>query len=254
MKLLVLCAGLAAGTGLADRSPPVLALGDEAGHWLLLNAAPAAVDSLRHEPRLAPLAGRPGLPPAPRAVVLTDASVDQATGLLGLRHGAPLRLYTTPAVFEGLAPALPTLQRSCGLQWKVLPVAGDRRVAEFRVDGMPTLHFTAIAACPAPAKARRRSGPADEAVGDSIALAVHDLDTGGRLVCATAGVQLGGNGSDLLRSADGVIVNAALDDPAVLRGLGRLPARHKLVCGRAAAGQADWPGMQIARAGLEIRL
>lgn len=251
MKLLVLCSGLAAGLGLADWTPPVLALGDEAGQWLLLNAEPAAIDSLRHEPRLAALAGGDA---APRTVVLTDASVDQASGLLGLRHGAPLRLYATPAVFEGLAPALPTMQRSCGLQWKVLPVAGDRRVAEFRVDGMPTLQFTAIAASPALAKDRHGALSADTAVGDSIALAVHDLGTGGRLVCATAGVQLSGNGSDLLRNADCVIVNAALDDPAVLRGLGRLPARHKLVCGSGVQGRSSWQGLQVARVGMEIRL
>jgi pyrroloquinoline quinone biosynthesis protein B len=253
MKLLVLCAGLAAGIGIADRTPPVLALGDESGHWVLLNSAPAAIDSLRHDPRLASLVGGEGTAHAPRAIVLTDASVDQATGLLGLRHGAPLRLYATPAVFEGLAPALPALQRSCGLQWQVLPVAGDRRVAEFRVDGMPSLEFTAIAA--APAAPRTRSGAnAEVAVGDCIAVAVHDLATGARLVCATAGVQLDGNGSDYLRSADCVLVNSALDDPTVLRGLGRLPARHKLLCGPAASGRADRSGLQLARAGQEIHL
>jgi pyrroloquinoline quinone biosynthesis protein B len=254
MKLLVLCSGLAAGIGLADWTPPVLALADEAGQWLLLNAEPAAIGSLRHEPRLAALAGDHAAPGAPRTVVLLDASVDQASGLLGLRHGAPLRLYATPAVFEGLAPALPTMQRSCGLQWKVLPVAGDRRVAEFRVDGMPTLQFTAIAASPALAKDHHGAISADTAVGDSIALAVHDLTTGGRLVCATAGVQLSGVGSDLLRNADCVIVNAALDDPAVLRGLGRLPARYKLVCGSGSHGRPTWQGLQVARAGMEIRL
>lgn len=249
MRLLVLCAGLAAGAGMADRTPPVIALGDESGQWVLLNAAPPATDALRSEPRLAALAGIDGGDPAPRAVVLTDGSVDQATGLLGLRRGTPLRLYATPAVFEGLAPALPALQRSCGLQWKVLPVAGDRRVAEFRVDTMPALQFTAIATRPPSAEAGLggRAG-----VGDSIALVVDDLQTGTRLVCATAGAQLDADEHDWLGSADCVIVNAALDAPAVLHGVRALPARHKLLCGTPEG--AGWDGLQRVSAGLEIRL
>lgn len=248
MKLLVLCPGLAAGCGLADRTPPVVALGDDAGHWLLVNAAPQATDALRADPRLATAAALDERAARPRPVVLTDASVDQATGLLGLRHGPPLRLYATPAVFERLEPALPVLQRSCGLQWKVLPVAGDRRVAEFQVEGMPSMQFTAIATQPTLADSATAGGPG---VGDSIALAVRDLSTGARLVCATAGAPL--DGDDWLASADCVIVNAALDEPAVLRSVAGLPARHKLLCGGDEA-PGDWRGVQRARAGLEIRL
>jgi coenzyme PQQ biosynthesis protein B len=251
MRLLVLCAGLAAGAGVADRTPPVIALGDESGRWVLLNAAPPASDALRGDPRLAGFAGLDGDPQAPRAVVLTDGSVDQATGLLGLRRGAPLRLYATPAVFEGLAPALPALQRSCGLQWKVLPVAGDRRVAEFRVDTMPSLQFTAIATRPAPAE-DELGGGSRTGVGDSIALVVDDLHTGTRLVCATAGAQLDADERDWLGSADCVIVNAALEAPAVLHDVSTLPARHKLLCGTPEG--AGWQGLQRASAGLELRL
>ena len=251
MKPVVVGAGLGAGAAPADTTPPVLALGDDAGQWLLLNAEPAAIDLLRSEPRLASLARASD---TPRTVVLTDASVDQTTGLLGLRHGAPLLLYATPAVFEGLAPALPVVQRACGLQWKVLPVAGDSRVAEFRIDSMPTLQFTAIAASPALPTARNGWRAADSSVGDGIALVVRDRGTGGRLVCATAGVQLGDGGSEFLRGADCVVVNGALDDPAVLRGLGRLPARHKLGCVADAVEGARWLGLQVARIGMEIRL
>lgn len=249
MKLLVLCPGLAADAGLADRTPPVLALGDDAGQWLLVNAAPQAIESLRADPRLTALAGIDDRPDRPRPVVLTDGSVDQATGLLGLRQGAPLRLYATPAVFERLEPALPVLQRSCGLQWKVLPVAGDRRMAEFQVEGLPSLQFTAIATRPALVGAG--DGP-DLDVGDSIALAVRDLSTGARIVCATAGALL--DDDDWLASADCVLVNAALDDPASVRGVARLPARHKLLCGAGEGMRGDWRGLQRAHAGLEIRL
>ena len=83
------------------------------------------------------LNNHPGLPePEERAVVLTDAQLDRAGGLLTLRDGAAIDLYATPAVFVQLTtamPVLPVLQQYCGLHWRVVPVAGDRRVAAFRV-------------------------------------------------------------------------------------------------------------------------
>ncbi len=107
----------------------------------------------------------------PAAIVLTGMQRDQVGGLLDLRDGAPIDLYATPAVFEYLTlalPLLPVLQQFCGVQWHLIPVAGEQRSARFAIDGLPTLGFTAITA-------------GDAAPGERIALAVRDGDSDARL-------------------------------------------------------------------------
>jgi pyrroloquinoline quinone biosynthesis protein B len=104
-------------------------------------------------------------------VVLTGPAREQVGGLLDLRDGAPIDLYATPAVFEHLTlalPLLPVLQQFCGVQWHLIPVAGEQRTAEFTIERSPSLQFTAIT-----------SGQG--ATGERIALAVRDERSGGRL-------------------------------------------------------------------------
>lgn len=85
---------------------------------------------------------------APRVVVLTGATTAHVDGLLDWRHGAPLSLYSTPAVFERLSvelPLLPLLDQWCGVRWHPIGVAGDARVAHFAIPGWPDLAFDAHA-------------------------------------------------------------------------------------------------------------
>lgn len=84
----------------------------------------------------------------PHAVVLTGATPPQVDGLLEWRHGAPLMLYSTPAVFEqlsGALPLLPLLDQWCGVRWFPIGVAGDARAARFAISGWPQLAFDAHA-------------------------------------------------------------------------------------------------------------
>lgn len=257
-----------------------MALGNGNGRWVLVNMSPAVAHQLDSDPRLD---GHPGLAePEVRAVVLTDAQVDHVGGLLSLRDGAPIDLYATPAVFEQLTtalPVLPVLQHYCGVHWHVVPVAGDRRVASFRVDGLPTLEFTALATqCPAPPHlAHGGEGPS---VGDSIALAVRDLATGQRVFCAPGLAQIGATEFEWMREADcllldnplpelGLDTGPAFDGSAEAPGthaetqrwldlLRGMPARHKVLFGQApaGAGSRDWAAQGIALAydGMEIEL
>lgn len=85
---------------------------------------------------------------APHAVVLTGATPPHVDGLLDWRHGAPLTLYSTPAVFERLSgelPLLPLLDQWCGVRWFPIGVAGDARAARFAIPGWPELTFDAHA-------------------------------------------------------------------------------------------------------------
>jgi pyrroloquinoline quinone biosynthesis protein B len=110
------------------------------------------------------------------AVVLTGMQRDQISGLLDLRDGAPIDLYATPAVFEHLTltlPLLPVLQQFCGVQWHLIPVAGEQRAADFTIERLPALVFTALTTVDA--------ARGDAATGERIALAVRDERSQARL-------------------------------------------------------------------------
>ena len=213
----------------STRSRGVIALGNGSGQWVLINMSPAVAHQLDTDPGLQQ---HPGLQGGEvRAVVLTDAQVDHVSGLLSLRDGPVIDLYATPTVFEQLTtalPVLPVLQHYCGVHWRVVPVAGDLPAASFRVDGLPTLEFTAVATQALQPPHLAQTEP--PRVGDSIALAVRDLATGQRLFCAPGLAQLGDTELDWMREADCLLLDAPLGDaPPWLATLRDLPARHKVL-------------------------
>jgi pyrroloquinoline quinone biosynthesis protein B len=251
----------------STRERGVMALGNGSGQWVLVNMSPAVAHQLDTDLRLDSHAGLPDA--GVRAVVLTDAQIDHVGGLLSLRGGAPIDLYATPAVFEQLTtalPVLPVLQHYCDVHWHVVPVAGDRRVASFRIDSLPELDFTAVATRAQPLP--HLAGGEGPGVGDSIALAVRDRITGQRVFCAPGLAQIGATEFEWMREADCLLLDdlreSADDDPASdapqpwLDLLRRLPARHKVLFGDAAAppGGTDWAdqGIALAYDGMEIEL
>lgn len=269
VKLLILRGGGARRRGprqapqpLSTRERGVLAI-EADGHWVLINMSPAVAHQLEADERLE---RHDGLPDAPvRALVLTDAQVDHVGGLLSLREGAPIDLYATPVVFEELTtslPVLPVLQHYCGVHWHVVPVAGDRRVAPFQVEGLPSLAFTALAIeAPAPRHSPQHEQPA---VGSTIALAVQDVNTGQRLFCAPGLASIGATEFDWMKTADCLLVDGqavadtAADDagPAAwVELLAGLPARHKVLLAREEAAPAlAGRGIALAYDGMEIEL
>lgn len=251
-----------APAAVSTRERGVLAI-EADGHWVLINMSPAVAHQLEVDERL----GRhDGLPDAPvRALVLTDAQVDHVGGLLSLRDGAPINLYATPVVFEELTtslPVLPVLQHYCGVHWHVVPVAGDRHVAQFQVEGLPSLAFTALAIeAPAPRHSQHHEHPV---VGSTIALAVQDLTTGQRVFCAPGLSRIGATEFDWMKSADCLLVDG-LDDDTPVPGavppsdwvdlLAGLPARHKVLLAREGQGDAfSQRGIALAYDGMEIQL
>jgi len=268
VKILILRGGARrrsrrAGPDSSTHQRGVMALGNGSGQWVLINMSPAVAHQLDSDDRLDQ---HPGLADAEvRAMVLTDAQVDHVGGLLSLRGGAPIDLYATPAIFEQLTtalPVLPVLQHYCGVHWHVVPVAGDRRVASFRVDGLPTLEFTAVAT-QSPLPPHLAQGEGGPQVGDSIALAVRDLATGQRAFCAPGLAQIGAMEFEWMREADCLLLDhlqaaePATDSPWLAQ-LRKLPARHKVLFGEtpSEATHADWASQGIALAydGMEIEL
>ena len=217
-----LCGGLRRGTTRAtSRTQSSIAVSADGEHWVLLNASPDLSAQIRHQPALHPRSGPRDTPI--KAVVLMDAQIDHVTGLLSLREGPPIELWCTPCVFEDLTsglPVLPVLQHYCGVHWHLLPVAGDDRVADFRIDALPGLRLRAMAiAGKAPPYSPHRHDPA---VGDNIALIIEDLASGERVFYAPGLAQIGEAELQAMAGASCVLVDGTFwtDDEMIAAGLG----------------------------------
>lgn len=195
------------------------------------------------------LARRAGLEHKPRVVLITAARIDQVAGLIGLRHGLPIELYTTPSIFEDLTttvPVLPEVQQHCDVHWRLIPVAGDQARAVFQIEQQPGLQFTVVASRPAP----NGHGPAAGPVlgGPALALAVDDLASGRRFVWMRGRHRFGFATSLLLQEADLVVVSAECDraDPALEDWMASLTARHRWLLGGDTSARA-----RLERLGIE---
>lgn len=232
MKARVVASGGGAG------AVPGLALSPDGRHWLWLNAG--------QDCGLAPRR-RDGERDSAPCVMLTDARPERASSLLDLRNGGPIDLYATPAVFERLTvglPVLPVLQQYCGVHWRLVAVSGESRHASFRVEAWPTLAFTALSITP----------HESAAVGDNIALAVHDEASGARLFVAPALGRVGPFEAAWMDDADCLFVAPDADAPEDwAEGLAQLRSPRKLLL-QAAGGGPGTPGLELAYEGLEIEL
>jgi pyrroloquinoline quinone biosynthesis protein B len=272
-----------------QRTQSSVALSADGVSWLLLNASPDIGEQIRAN-RV--LHARPGAADTPvKAVVLMDAQIEHVAGLLSLRDGPPLDLHATPCVFEDLSSGLPllqTLQHYCGVRWHMVPVAGETRVAPFRVAGFESLCFTAVATHgPAPAYATYRD---DSTVGANIALYIEDSVTGQSLFYSPGPARVGENELAWMREADCLLLDASLDTARETRGvpdtsaaatappdpagtmstnmmdlLNRLPCRKVLAHlapespwldehGADARGALQRQGIELAHDGMEIEL
>jgi pyrroloquinoline quinone biosynthesis protein B len=229
MKVLVLGSrsGSATPSHSAARAPhrtqSSVALSADGVSWLLLNASPDIGEQIRANPVLHTRAGSAESPV--KAVVLMDAQIEHVAGLLSLRDGPPLELHATPCVFEDLSTGLPllqTLQHYCSVRWHIVPVAGESRVAAFRIAGFESLCFTAIATRgPAPAYATYRDG---STVGANIALYIEDSVTGQSLFYSPGPAQVGEDELAWMREADCLLLDAALEAGEAPTGPGEQPA------------------------------
>jgi pyrroloquinoline quinone biosynthesis protein B len=115
------CEAAREGVRARPRTQSSLAIRGGEGPWFLVNASPDARQQLE--------ALRPGQVDGIRAppiagVLLTDAEIDHTAGLLLLRESqAPVRVFGAEGVEHALRlgfPALPILERYCGVEWQTL--------------------------------------------------------------------------------------------------------------------------------------
>jgi pyrroloquinoline quinone biosynthesis protein B len=181
-------------------------------------------------------------------VVLTGMQREQVSGLLDLRDGAPIDLYATPAVFEHLTltlPLLPVLQQFCGVQWHLIPVAGEQRTADFTIERFPTLVFTALTT--------------GDGTGERIALAVRDERSRSRLfVVHGASLDSAAFDSmlDWMQGADCVVIDRAAHNTRWLERLSQLPDTRKLLLDANGSDRAAIAacGIECAQGAMEFEL
>lgn len=224
----MLCLGQRQGSVQATpRTQSSIAVSSDGNSWVLLNASPDIGQQIRQQPQLQPQPHQ-GLRHSPiQAVVLLDAQIDHVSGLLSLREGPPIHLYATPCVLEELATGFPLrklLAHYCGIEPHAVPVAGTQSRADFQIDGIAGLRFTALAI---PGKAPPYSPHRQtQVLGDNIALRIEDLHNGKRLFYAPGLAQVGPQERQWMADADCLLVDGTFwsHDEMQRAGLGHKTA------------------------------
>jgi pyrroloquinoline quinone biosynthesis protein B len=137
------CAGLRSGTLRAEpRTQSSIAVSVDGKTWVLCNASPDLRPQI--EQHLAPAADAAVRSSAIGAIILVDARIDHALGLLLLReHDRPLQVWSTRAVHEELTSGLPilnVLQHYCGSEWHGIEADG----AAFEIPALPGIAVRAL--------------------------------------------------------------------------------------------------------------
>jgi pyrroloquinoline quinone biosynthesis protein B len=220
------CRGLRDGTLRASaRTQSSLAVSDGGPDWLLVNASPDLRAQLETCPALQP--ARAVRDTAIVAVLIVDAQIDHATGLMTLReHTKRLPVYCTPSVHSDLTtgyPLLDVLEHYCGVDWH--PIDAIRR-QPFSIPELPSIELLPI---PLPGEAPpyspRRHQPAED---DTIGLTFLDKENGRRCFYAPG---LGDWTETVLSEAsraDVVLIDGTLwkDDELAERGAAQKTGRE----------------------------
>ena len=170
------CSAVRAGRpGYTARTQSSIAVSPDGEQFVLINASPDIRSQTLGLPQGEPKSPRSSVY---RGIILMDAQIDHAAGLLSLRESpTPLKVYCTPEVCAELIERFPVfemLQRYCGLDWHDIPIDGRG----FEVDGINGIAFRAVPIrSNAPPYSSRRNRPAP---GDNIGLVIRDRRSGKR--------------------------------------------------------------------------
>jgi pyrroloquinoline quinone biosynthesis protein B len=200
--------------------------------WLLLNASPDVRVQLASSAALAPPPGAlrgSGV----SAILLTNADIDHAAGLLVLREGGVPPVYGTGAVHRALTEGLtilPTLGAYGPVDWRTVELDRDVVVAD-RAGESLGLRVTAfaVASKPSPYMAARLAGGArDDLAGDTIGVLVTAADGRSGTLAYVPGVRdLDAGLHARLARADVVLIDGTFytDDELVALGASTKTAR-----------------------------
>jgi len=219
------CNGVRKGTLKArPRTQSSIAVSSNNSDWVLFNASPDLLTQFRAFPELQP--ARQIRDTAVKSIVLMDAQVDHTTGLLMLREGRPLEIYSTEMAREDLTtgnPLFAILQHYCGVNWHRVPVG---ETAPFTVIGGGDLEFTAVpVSSKPPPYSPHRNNPRD---GDNIGMRISDPGSGKVLFYAPGLGEIEPQVRPFLENADCLMVDGTFwtDDEMIQLGVSKKRARE----------------------------
>lgn len=210
------CNGLRTGRIKASpRNQSSIAISANGEDWILFNASPDIRAQLESFPALQPARKRRDT--AIRAILLVDAQIDHATGLLLLReHTEPWNVYCTRAVKDDLSSGFPIfniLSHFRGVNWH--EVKTDQSI--FCMPFAEQLEFTAVplkSEAPPYSPHRHNTVP-----GDNIGVRVRDLTTGRNLFYAPGLGQIDDDVREYMEQADCLLVDGTLwTDDEMIKG------------------------------------
>jgi pyrroloquinoline quinone biosynthesis protein B len=218
------CDGVRKGSIRArPRTQSSIALTADDVNWVLFNASPDLLAQFRAFPELQP--GRAVRDTAVRSIVLVDAQIDHTTGLLMLREGRPLEIYSTDMAHEDLSsgnPLFKVLEHYCGVRWHRLPTEAGNK---FSVLGAEGLSFTAVPLkSKAPPYSPHRDQPRE---GDNIGMRITDPHSGKVLFYAPGLGAIEPQLQPFLEEADCLMVDGTFwtDDEMIRLGVSDKRAR-----------------------------
>jgi pyrroloquinoline quinone biosynthesis protein B len=206
-----------------QRTQSSIAVTSGSADWILFNASPDLLAQFRAFPELQP--ARSLRDTAVKSIVLMDAQIDHTTGLLMLREGRPLEIYSTEMAREDLTtgnPLFGILQHYCGVNWHRVPVGES---APFKVIGGGDLEFTAVpVSSKPPPYSPHRNNPRD---GDNIGMRICDPRTGKVLFYAPGLGEIEPQVRPFLEEADCLMVDGTFwtDDEMITLGVSKKRAR-----------------------------
>ena len=202
----------------APRTQSSIAVSTDNENWVLFNASPDIRFQLEHFPESHP---RKGLRDTGiKGVVLVDSQIDHSSGLLILREGCPINVYTTEMVHNDLTTGFPIFSMlthwNGGMNWKNIALDGT----PFNVEGIDNLQITAVVLSgKAPPYSPHRH---DAHPGDNIGLFVEDLKNGGSLFYAPGLGQVDPELEKYLSASDCLLVDGTFwkEDEMIKAGVG----------------------------------
>ncbi|EEF79428.1 pyrroloquinoline quinone biosynthesis protein PqqB [Methylophaga thiooxydans] len=201
------CKGVREGTVKASpRTQSSIAVSADGKDWVLFNTSPDIKKQLDDFPALQP--AREVRDTAITAIVITDAQIDHATGMLTLReHNKPWEVYTTKAVYEDLTTGFPVfniLGHFRGINHH--EIATDQ--SSFTIPTADGLIFTAVplkSEAPPYSPHRHNTVP-----GDNIGIKIEDTRTGRNLFYAPGLGVAEPHVLEYMSNADAVLVDGTV--------------------------------------------
>jgi pyrroloquinoline quinone biosynthesis protein B len=206
------------------RTQSSVAVSADSRAWFLLNVSPDIRQQILAFPELGPPEGQQR-GTAIAGCVLTDAELDHTAGLLLLREGTPVQVFSTSVVrrvSSTIFPIKEILTAFSPAGWTVLPL--DEFIDLTLPDGSPS--GLRVHAFPLgdhlPRFIQGRGGP-----GSVVGLQVQDEKTGGRLVYAPCVAEPFPGLKDAMRGADCILIDGTFwdDDEPIRFGIGERSAR-----------------------------